>query len=59
MRFLPLAMRLSRRSCQDFFFDAKREKKTIILVTHSMDAVKKYCNKAILIKDGENRGKRR
>ena len=27
--------------------------KTVILVTHSMDAVKKYCNKAILIKDGE------
>ena len=27
--------------------------KTVILVTHDMGAVKKYCNKAVLIKDGE------
>lgn len=41
-----------QKKCQDFFFDAKREKKTIILVTHSMNDVRKYCNKAMLIENG-------
>lgn len=42
-----------QKKSENYFFQAKREKKTIILVTHSMDAVRKYCNKAALIKDGE------
>lgn len=41
-----------QKKCQDFFFEAKREHKTIVLVTHSMDDVRKYCNKAMLIEDG-------
>ena len=42
-----------QRKCDDFFAIIKQDPtKTVILVTHSMDAVKKYCNKAILIKDG-------
>ena len=41
-----------QKKCQDYFFQAKRERKTIILVTHSMGDVRKYCNKAILIQDG-------
>lgn len=41
-----------QKKCQDFFFEAKREKKTIILVTHSMADVRKYCNKAMLIENG-------
>lgn len=42
-----------QRKCDDFFAKIKQDPtKTVILVTHSMDAVKKYCNKAILIKDG-------
>lgn len=42
-----------QRKCNDYFMQAKKESKTIILVTHSMDAVRKYCNKAILIDRGE------
>lgn len=43
-----------QRKCDNFFSQIKQDPtKTVILVTHSMDAVKKYCNKAILIKDGE------
>ncbi|MBM6691916.1 ABC transporter ATP-binding protein [Bifidobacterium pullorum subsp. saeculare] len=43
-----------QRKCNDFFTEIKKDpSKTVILVTHSMDAVKKYCNKAILIKNGE------
>lgn len=43
-----------QRKCDSFFARIKQDpSKTVILVTHSMDAVKKYCNKAILIKDGE------
>ena len=41
-----------QKKCHDFIFDAKREKKTIILVTHSMNDVRKYCNKAMLIENG-------
>ena len=43
-----------QKKCDRFFKQVKTDpSKTVILVTHSMDAVKKYCNKAILIKDGE------
>lgn len=43
-----------QRKCDNFFSEIKKDPtKTVILVTHSMESVKKYCNKAILIKDGE------
>ncbi|KAB7790332.1 ABC transporter ATP-binding protein [Bifidobacterium leontopitheci] len=43
-----------QRKCDNFFTQIKKDPtKTVILVTHDMGAVKKYCNKAILIKDGE------
>ena len=43
-----------QRKCDNFFAEIKKDPtKAVILVTHSMDSVKKYCNKAILIKDGE------
>ncbi len=43
-----------QRKCNDFFENIKKDKtKTVILVTHSMAAVKKYCNKAMLIKNGK------
>ena len=42
-----------QRKCDEFFTAIKKDKtKTVILVTHDMSAVKKYCNRAILIKDG-------
>lgn len=43
-----------QRKCDGFFSKIKKDPtKTVILVTHSMESVKKYCNKAILIKDGK------
>ncbi|WP_242258583.1 ABC transporter ATP-binding protein [Streptococcus thoraltensis] len=41
-----------QRKCNDYFLERKASGKTTILVTHDMGAVKKYCNKAILIEDG-------
>jgi ABC-2 type transport system ATP-binding protein len=42
-----------QQKCDDYFAEVKKDpNKTVILVTHSMDSVKKYCNKAILIKNG-------
>lgn len=41
-----------QRKCNDYFMERKRSGKTTILVTHDMNAVKKYCNKAVLIEDG-------
>ncbi|MDK6249915.1 ABC transporter ATP-binding protein [Alloscardovia omnicolens] len=43
-----------QRKCDNFFTEIKKDpSKTVILVTHDMGAVKKYCNNAVLIKDGE------
>lgn len=43
-----------QRKCNTFFEKIKKDpSKTVILVTHDMGAVKRYCNRAILIKDGE------
>lgn len=42
-----------QRKCNDYFMEAKKEKKTIVLVTHAMEAVRKYCNRAMLIDQGE------
>lgn len=41
-----------QRKCNDYFLERKNSGKTTILVTHDMGAVKKYCNKAVLIEDG-------
>lgn len=43
-----------QRKCNDYFNKIKKDKnQTVILVTHSMEAVRRYCNKAILIMDGK------
>ncbi|EHI69879.1 ABC transporter ATP-binding protein [Streptococcus ictaluri] len=41
-----------QRKCNDYFMERKESGKTTILVTHDMGAVKKYCNRAVLIEDG-------
>lgn len=41
-----------QRKCNDYFMERKESGKTTILVTHDMAAVKKYCNKAVLIENG-------
>ncbi len=42
-----------QEKCIRQFKKFKRDKKTIILVTHSMDMVDKFCNRAILIDAGK------
>lgn len=42
-----------RKKCSDYFETLKDDKKTVILVTHSMADVHKYCNKAIVIEKGK------
>ena len=42
-----------QRKCSAFFDRIKKDNtKTVVLVTHSMDSVKKYCNKAMMIHGG-------
>jgi ABC-2 type transport system ATP-binding protein len=41
-----------QQKCFDYFEQLKRDKKTIIIVTHDMNAVKRFCNRALIIKDG-------
>lgn len=41
-----------QRKCFAYFDELKRNKKTVILVTHDMGAVERFCNKAIFIEDG-------
>ena len=43
-----------QRKCDDFFTNIRKDPtKTVILVTHDMGAVKRYCTRAMLIQDGE------
>lgn len=42
-----------QQKCFDYFAQIKREKKTVILVSHSMSSVQRFCNKAVLIEKGE------
>lgn len=41
-----------QQKCSDYFA-AIKGKQTVILVTHDMDNVREYCNRAILIEDGK------
>lgn len=41
-----------QRKCYQYFADIKKQKQTVILVTHDMDTVIKFCNKAMLIDKG-------
>ena len=42
-----------QQKCNDYFASLKDKKQTVILVTHAMDSVKKFCNRAILIEEGK------
>jgi ABC-2 type transport system ATP-binding protein len=42
-----------QRKCNNYFEKIRKDEgKTIVLVTHSMEAVRKYCNKAVMIEKG-------
>jgi ABC-2 type transport system ATP-binding protein len=42
-----------QQKCNDYFEKLKQNNKTIILVTHDMQAVKNFCSRAVLIENGE------
>lgn len=41
-----------QKKCYDYFEQLKKDGRTIILVTHSMSAVERFCTRAVLIEDG-------
>lgn len=42
-----------QRKCYDYFYELKRAGKTVILVTHDMAAVKRFCTRAIVLDKGK------
>lgn len=44
-----------QRKCFAYFETLKRNKKTVILVTHDMGAVERFCNRAMFIEEGNIR----
>jgi ABC-2 type transport system ATP-binding protein len=38
-----------QRKCFEYFNQLKKEKKTVVFVSHDMDAVQKYCDRAMLL----------
>ena len=42
-----------QEKCNNYFADLKDKKQTVILVTHSMENVRKFCNRAVLIENGK------
>jgi ABC-type polysaccharide/polyol phosphate transport system ATPase subunit len=42
-----------QQKCADAFHEMKAAGKTIVLVTHDVEAVESYCDRAMLIKDGK------
>lgn len=42
-----------QKKCYTYFSDLKANKQTVILVTHDMGAVERYCNRALLLEKGK------
>lgn len=42
-----------QRKCYMYFAELKRKKKTVILVTHSMDNVTRFCDRALMLEAGK------
>ena len=42
-----------QRKCFEYFASLKKQKKTVILVTHDMASVQRFCTKAMMIDSGE------
>jgi ABC-2 type transport system ATP-binding protein len=42
-----------QQKCFQYFDQLKKNKKTIVFVTHDMEAVKKYCDRALLLSNGK------
>lgn len=42
-----------QKKCYEYFASLKKNKKTVIFISHDMNAVREYCTRAILIDGGE------
>ena len=42
-----------QQKCFNYFEELKLQHKTVILVSHDMNAIRRFCNKAVYIKDGK------
>ncbi len=42
-----------QRKCYEYFARIKKEKRTVIFVSHDMDAVKNFCDRAVLVEEGK------
>jgi ABC-2 type transport system ATP-binding protein len=42
-----------QRKCYSYFSELKRNKKTVILVTHAMNNVKRFCDRGMILEKGE------
>ena len=42
-----------QQKCSDYFNQYQKENKTMIFVTHDLSAVRRFCDKTILIRDGQ------
>lgn len=42
-----------QRKCFDYFRQLKKNKKTVVFVTHDMTAVREYCDRAVLVEKSE------
>lgn len=40
-----------QRKCFEYFKSLKKNKKTVVFVSHNMEAIKEYCDRAVLIND--------
>jgi ABC-2 type transport system ATP-binding protein len=42
-----------QQKCYDYFYDLKRQGQTVVLVTHDMSAVRKFCDRGAVIDKGK------
>lgn len=42
-----------QRKCMEYFVKLKRAKQTVVFVTHDMSQVRRFCDRAIYVEDGE------
>jgi len=42
-----------QRKCFEYFRKLKKDKKTVVFVSHDMEAVREYCDRAVLIENNE------
>lgn len=42
-----------QQKCYDYFSSLKEENRTIVLVSHNMQAIEQFCDKAMLVEEGE------